>query len=67
MDNFEPSEDPNNYKWGIFYFNSEDHRIIVPKRIKWFGWTLNFAKHETYVMIILFLIMMYLSDKYKTG
>ena len=47
-------EDPANYKWGIFYFNRKDRRIIVPKRLKMMGWTLNFANFYTY--IILFLI-----------
>ena len=48
-------EDPANYKWGIFYFNRKDRRIIVPKRLKMMGWTLNFANFYTY--IILFLIV----------
>jgi uncharacterized membrane protein len=48
-------KDPDNYKWGIFYFNPKDYRIILPKRNKYLGWTLNFAKFETY--LILFLII----------
>ena len=48
-------EDPANYKWGLFYFNRLDKRIIVPKRLKMMGWTLNFANFYTY--IILFLIV----------
>ena len=30
-------------KWGEVYFNKKDPRIIVPKRIKWMGWTVNLA------------------------
>ena len=30
-------DDPMNYKWGIFYFNRKDSRIVVPKRFKWIG------------------------------
>ena len=30
-------------KWGKVYFNKKDPRIIVPKRIKWRGWTVNLA------------------------
>ena len=48
-------EDPANYRWGIFYFNRNDRRIIVPKHLKMMGWTLNFANLYTYV--ILFLIV----------
>jgi len=44
--------------WGIFYFNPDDSRIIVPKRIEWLGWTLNFAQPISVVIIggILFFI-----------
>ena len=30
-------------KWGEVYFSKIDPRIIVPKRIKWMGWTVNLA------------------------
>jgi uncharacterized membrane protein len=36
-------KDANNWKLGIFYFNKQDKRIFPPKRIKQFGWTVNFA------------------------
>jgi len=36
------SKNPNNWK-GIFYVNSKDPRIIVPKINSSFGWTLNFG------------------------
>lgn len=45
-------QDPANYKAGIFYFNRNDSRIVVPKRNKMMGWTLNFAKVYTYVIIL---------------
>jgi hypothetical protein len=35
--------DPRNYKWGIYYCKA-DPRAIVPKRYKWMGWTVNFAR-----------------------
>lgn len=35
---------PDNWKLGIFYFCSADQRMIVPKRIRGLGWTLNFAR-----------------------
>ena len=30
------------WKWGVYYCKA-DPRVIVPKRIKWLGWTVNFA------------------------
>ena len=48
-------EDPANYKWGLFYFNRADKRIIVPKRLKMMGWTLNFANFYTYVILLLII------------
>ncbi len=30
-------------KWEEVYFSKKDPRIIVPKRIKWMGWTVNLA------------------------
>jgi uncharacterized membrane protein len=44
--------DPTNYKWGIFYFNDKDRRILVPKRSRMMGWTLNFASIYTYLLIL---------------
>jgi len=35
---------PDNWKLAIFYFCREDQRIIVPKRIRGLGWTLNLAR-----------------------
>jgi uncharacterized membrane protein len=52
---------PDNYKWGIFYFNPQDPRFIVPKRIQYMGWTFNFAHPLSYLIIfglILFAIFM---------
>jgi uncharacterized membrane protein len=48
-------KDPNNWKWGMFYFNKEDHRILPPKRIEWMGWTVNFANPAS---VAIFLVIM---------
>jgi len=45
--------DPLNYKWGIFYFNRKDSRILVPKRISWMGWTFNFGNRYSYIFLFL--------------
>jgi uncharacterized membrane protein len=34
--------EPKNWKWGIFYFNPDDPRSMVPKSVG-IGWTFNFA------------------------
>ena len=45
--------------WGIFYFNPDDTRIIVPKKIEWLGWTLNYAQPISVIITggILFFIV----------
>jgi hypothetical protein len=37
-------KDPRNRKWGVFYYCKADPRVIVPKRLKWMGWTVNAAR-----------------------
>lgn len=48
---------PDNYKWGTFYFNPKDYRVFVPKRIKILGWTLNFANPYSYLVIFGIIII----------
>jgi len=48
-------DEPTNYKWGIFYFNRKDSRIVVPKRVRGMGWTLNFGNIYTYILLILII------------
>lgn len=45
-------DDPTNYKWGIFYFNRKDGRVMVPKRSRSMGWTMNFANIYSYLLIL---------------
>ena len=44
--------DPDNWKLGIFYFCRADPRIIVPKRIRGLGWTINFARPSAIVWAV---------------
>ena len=58
--------DPDNYKWGIFYYNPQDSIVFVPKRSQWMGWTLNFANPYSYLIIlgiIIFAVLMGNIDK----
>ena len=44
--------DSKNWKLRLFYFNKEDDRIFVPKKIQWMGITLNFANPKTYLALV---------------
>ena len=55
----DPTQDPRNYKLGVFYFNKEDKRIFPPKRIKAMGWTVNFANPISIAVLVLFIIAIY--------
>ena len=44
-------DDPSNWKFGIFYFNKKDKRLLPPKRIEGFGWTVNFANPYSILLL----------------
>ena len=59
-------QDPNNWIWGIFYYNKEDNRILPPKRIAWMGWTVNFANPisvSIFLILILLAFIVLISNK----
>jgi Ca2+/Na+ antiporter len=51
------SEDPNNWKAGLFYYNPLDKRIFPPKRTSSMGWTINFANPYSVIVFILSIIL----------
>jgi uncharacterized membrane protein len=53
----DPIDDHNNYKFGLFYFNRADRRAIVPKRIRPFGFTINFGRPEAPLVLIACILM----------
>ena len=53
--------DSSNWKLGVLYFNKEDKRIFVPKRIGFLGWTVNFANPIAYVIMIGIFYILYVS------
>jgi uncharacterized membrane protein len=57
-------KDPNNWKWGIFYFNKSDNRIFPPKRNKYMGWTVNFANPISIFAIITLVAIIYFIANY---
>ncbi|SFA54538.1 hypothetical protein SAMN04488511_113158 [Pedobacter suwonensis] len=46
-------ENAENWKRRVFYFNKNDHRLIVPKRVKILSWTLNVVHPLSYIIIVL--------------
>ena len=48
-------EKPENWIWGVIYFNKRDPRFLVAKRNPILGWTFNFAHPITFIVLILIL------------
>ncbi|APA00850.1 DUF5808 domain-containing protein [Flavobacterium commune] len=63
------SKDPNNWIWGMFYYNPKDKRIFPPKKIEWMGFTTNFANPKSVLtligMMLFFALMVLLIQKTK--
>lgn len=51
------SADPNNWKWGIFYYNKEDKRLMPPKRNPAMGFTINFANKKSVLFFLLLTLV----------
>jgi hypothetical protein len=49
--------DPNNWRSHVFYVCPEDPRLLVPKRQKWRGWTINFGRPHAVLFLTLFMIV----------
>jgi len=43
--------DPRHWTAGIIYHCDADPRVIVPKRWRWGGWTLNFAHRSAWLVL----------------
>ncbi len=48
---------PDSQQWirGLFYYNKEDKRIFPPKRIRYLGWTINFANPYSILAFVVVL------------
>ena len=55
--------DPDNYKFGLFYYNPKDKRIFVPKQDNYRGWTINFGNVFSYILLIA-VVLIILSYKF---
>ena len=49
------NQNPFNWK-GMFYVNAKDPRIVVQKKEPSMGWTLNFGRTISYIIIITFVL-----------
>ncbi|MFM7710888.1 MAG: DUF5808 domain-containing protein [Ferruginibacter sp.] len=49
--------DPQKWKWGLFYYNPDDDRILPPKKNPAMGWTINFANRQSIYLFILILLI----------
>jgi hypothetical protein len=47
--------DPANWKARVIYYCREDPRVVVPKRKRWSGWTMNFANPWAVPLLLLFI------------
>ena len=52
--------DSSHWKFGIFYFNPNNKKVFVPKRIG-IGWTLNFARWQTTLIMGALIILLAIS------
>jgi len=48
--------DPDNHQIGIYYC-PQDPRIVVPRRARWMGWTINFARRGAFPMLLFMLLL----------
>ena len=48
-------KDPNNWVYGIFYFNREDKRVFLPKKVESMGITINFANPKSILAVVIML------------
>lgn len=65
IENNERPDNSNYWKFGIFYFNAQDSRVFVPKRLKMLGWTLNFANWKSWLVILIFCALLFFLNTIK--
>ena len=48
MSSYSKDDDRRSWKLGVFYYNPEDRRVFVSKRL---GWTVNFGRPVSWVIV----------------
>jgi hypothetical protein len=46
------------WKYGLFYYDEDNPRLIVPKRVKWAGWTINTAHPQSWLVLLALLAVL---------
>ena len=60
-----PEEEDAKWIWGLFYYNPADKRIFPPKRVRWLGWTVNFANpYSILAMVAVIAVAIYIGDDF---
>jgi len=58
-------KDPDNWVWGLFYYNKNDPRLFPPKRLEWMGFTINFANpYSIFVAMMAFVLLAFAICKF---
>ena len=52
-------KDSNNWKLGLFYFNKNDKRIFVSKKISILGMTFNFANPISFLIVFVLTVLIF--------
>ncbi len=55
--------DPDKYFLGIFYFDKDDPRILLPKVNRTMGYTVNFARPEAYLILIIIIVVAFITSE----
>lgn len=63
--NVKGKDNPDHYKFGIFYFNPEDSRVLIPKRRMGVGWSLNFASPFSWLILLAIILLAIALNKLK--
>ncbi|WP_428231163.1 DUF5808 domain-containing protein [Flavobacterium sp.] len=58
------NNNPDNWIWGLFYFNPKDNRLFPPKKIKELGWTINFANPNSVFVVIVVIAILLITGEY---
>lgn len=56
--------DPNNWIWGMFYYNPNDKRPYFQKKIREFGWHANYANSTTILTTTLLILVVFIFIKF---
>lgn len=63
----DPTQNPEHWRWQIFYYNPADKRIFPPKRNPNLGWTVNFANPKSVLalvaMMLFFALVIFMIEK----